>query len=126
MASTRNNSVQDRRAALRDQQKREREAADAVFKLLEAEEKARLATAAGVAKLVTAAGKDRAADVLGLKPAEVTAYLTLDREENAAGTDEAKDSAGGGEGTQGEDTAGNGAAGGIPAQSDAAPAPAGV
>lgn len=86
MASARNNRAQDRRAALRERQRREKEAADAVFSLLDKEDKAREASAGGVANLADVVGKARAADLLGLTPAEVTAYLTLHRK--VTGTDE--------------------------------------
>lgn len=76
----RNNSVQDRRAALRERHRRERQAADAVFRLLEKEELARQATAAVINDLVDVVGKDRAADVLGLKLAVVTEYVALHRQ----------------------------------------------
>lgn len=119
MASTRNNTVQDRRAALRDQHKRERDAADAVFKLLESEDKARIATATGVAKLVDAVGKDRAGDVTGLKPAEVNTYLSLHREAASSETGETDD-------TAAKDSAEDATASGIPAQGEPAAATAGV
>ncbi|MFF1795598.1 hypothetical protein ACFVXQ_15490 [Kitasatospora sp. NPDC058263] len=80
MASARNNKVQDLRAALRKQQQRERDAADTVFKLLATEEDAREATAAGVAKLADAVGPGRVAELTGLEPREVTAYLKLHAE----------------------------------------------
>jgi len=80
MASARNNTSQGRRAALVEQQKRERAAADLVFKLLDVEESARLKTAAAVAKLVGTLGASRAAEVTGLEAREITAYLKLDSE----------------------------------------------
>ncbi|MFJ2193093.1 hypothetical protein ACIOJE_34990 [Kitasatospora sp. NPDC087861] len=77
MASARNNKIQDRRAALREQQKLERLAADEVFKLLTAEEEAREATAAGVADLVDKVGAARAGALAGLDARDIAAYLKL-------------------------------------------------
>ena len=87
MASARNNTVQERRAALREQQRLERAAADEVFKLLEAEENAKVATAAGIVKLVDTAGRDRAADVTGLSLRELAAYAALHAEATGSGDD---------------------------------------
>ncbi|MFD8146079.1 hypothetical protein [Streptomyces sp. NPDC059708] len=88
MASARNNMIQDRRSALRERQRFERLAADEVFKHLDAEEKAREATAGAVAKLVEAVGRDRAGDVTGLEPRSVTAYIRLHEELNGTATDD--------------------------------------
>ncbi|WP_335983192.1 hypothetical protein [Streptomyces sp. CA2R106] len=121
MASTRNNRVQDRRAALREQHARERKAADAVFVLLDKEEAAREAAAGGVADLVETVGKARAAELLGLTPAEVSAYLTLHRDVTG-GRDVETDDAASDDGAA--DAAGEDAAGTIPAQSEAGAAAA--
>lgn len=121
MASTRNNRSQDRRAALREQQRREKEAADAVFTLLDKEDKAREASAGGVAKLVDVVGKPRAADLLGLTPAEVSAYLTLHQDVTGGRDVETDDATPDGGAT---DSAGEHAAGTIPAQSEAGAAAA--
>ncbi|MFI9041649.1 hypothetical protein [Streptomyces sp. NPDC053726] len=122
MASTRNNRVQNRRAALREQQKREQKAADAVFTLLDKEEQAREASADGVAKLVDVVGKPRAADLLGLTPAEVAAYITLYRE--LSGTDETGEADSTASDDSDADTTDESAEASIPAQSEADTAPA--
>lgn len=120
VASTRNNRAQDRRTALREQHRREKEAADTAFTLLDKEDRAREASADGVANLVDVVGKARATELLGLTPAEVTAYLTLHRE--MTGPDDAAPDDGD-TAAVGDPTAEDGAAS-IPAQSEAGAAAA--
>jgi len=85
MASARNNKIQERRAALREQHKREREAADAAFKALDDEYAARVAAARAVASVVELVGKERAAILLDLEPRDVAAYLKFVEEVGSTG-----------------------------------------
>jgi hypothetical protein len=96
MASTRNNKLQERRAALREQQKREREAADAAFKALDDEYDAKVTAAQAVASVVELSGKERAAILLDLETRDVAAYVKYAEDAASGETAEGTGEQGGG------------------------------
>ncbi len=127
MASARNNRIQERRTALREQQKREREAADAAFKALDSEYEAQLAAAAAVAAVVELSGKERAGALLGLEPRDVNAYVKLLEDLATGGSVEGQGAGDGAEESLGSgepDALAGVQAAAIPAQSEAAAAAA--
>ncbi|WP_327072072.1 hypothetical protein [Kitasatospora sp. NBC_01302] len=121
MASARNNRIQERRAALREQQKREREAADAAFKALDDELDAKIAAAKAVANVIELSGRERAAGLLGLEARELAAYAQLAKELAEPGADESADTSDADSADEGQ---GEAAAAGIPSQGEPATAAA--
>ncbi|MFC9233650.1 hypothetical protein ACFTZI_32625 [Streptomyces decoyicus] len=77
MTTQRNNRLQERQKRLRDQQKRELKVLADFERKLEAEEKARLSTAAVVADAAGEFGHARTAGLLDLDTKEVSAYVKL-------------------------------------------------
>ncbi|MEU7230035.1 hypothetical protein [Streptomyces chrestomyceticus] len=86
MTSQRNNRLQEQQRKLKEQQKQELKALTSFVKALEAEQKARVATAAIVADAVAEFGAPQAARIFDLESKEVTAYVKDAEEAREGGT----------------------------------------